>query len=193
MKKLEMFVNVGVIVLGAVILFFLVKTYRATQNASRPSLEPHVGDQLPAIPGVNWKANDRTLVLALKKGCHYCEDSMPFYRRLSKLSEQKALKANLVAVFPDPVADVDAVVKAEHLTLQAVPSFPLPSLKVPGTPAMILADSSGRVLQDWIGLLSDRQEQELINTLQVEKPANAASANANASASCDSRKTCGAQ
>jgi thioredoxin-related protein len=193
MKKLEVFVNVGVIVLGAVILFFLVKTYRATQSASRPSLEPHVGDQLPAIPGVDWKANDRTLVLALKKGCHYCEDSMPFYRRLSELSEQKALKANLVAVFPDPVEDVDALVKAQHLSLQAVPSFPLPSLRVPGTPTMILADSSGRVLQDWIGLLSDRQQQELIDALQVEKAANAASASASAAANCDSRKPCDAQ
>ena len=191
MKRLELLVNISVIVLGAAVLFFLVKTYRATRIAAESAQEPHIGDQLPAIPDVNWKANDRTLVLALKKGCHYCEDSMPFYRQLAQLSEQKALKANLVAVFPDPTADVDALVQAEHLSLQAVPDVSLSKLKVGGTPTLILADSSGRILQDWVGELSDHEQQQLLATLHVEKPANSGSASA--SANCDAQKPCGAQ
>lgn len=189
MKKLELAVNIGVIVLGAAVLFFLVKTYRASRDASQALQEPRVGDQLPAIPGVDWKVNDRTLVLALRKGCHYCEDSMPFYRRLSELSEQKALKANLVAVFPDAGSDVDQLVKAEHLSLKTVSGVPLGTLKISGTPTIILADSSGRIIQDWVGQLSDHQEQQLLDILQVEKPANAAIAHV--SANCDAQKPCG--
>ena len=92
MKKLELAVNIGVIVLGAAVLFFLVKTYRASRDASQALQEPRVGDQLPVIPGVDWKVNDRTLVLALRKGCHYCEDSMPFYRKLAQLANKKLSK-----------------------------------------------------------------------------------------------------
>jgi thioredoxin-related protein len=191
MKRSELLVNITVIVLGAAVLFFLVKTYRATRNSSAAVQEPRAGDQLPAIPGIDWKANNRTLVLALKKGCHYCEDSMPFYRQLAQLSEQNALKANLVAVFPDSSADVDAIVKADHLSLRTVSSVPLYILKIPGTPTMILADSSGKIIQDWIGVLSDQQQQQLLALLQVEKPANAGSASV--SSNCDAQKPCGAQ
>jgi thioredoxin-related protein len=191
MKRSELLVNITVIVLGAAVLFFLVKTYRATRNSSAAVQEPRAGDQLPAIPGIDWKANSRTLVLALKKGCHYCEDSMPFYRQLAQLSEQNALKANLVAVFPDSSADVDEIAKTEKLSLRTVSNVPLYILKIPGTPTMILADSSGKIIQDWIGVLSDQQQQQLLALLQVEKPANAGSASV--SSNCDAQKPCGAQ
>jgi thioredoxin-related protein len=191
MKRSELLVNITVIVLGAAVLFFLVKTYRATRNSSAAVQEPRAGDQLPAIPGIDWKANDRTLVLALKKDCHYCEDSMPFYRQLAQLSEQNALKANLVAVFPDSSADVDAIAKTEKLSLRTVSNVPLYILKIPGTPTIFLADRSGKIIQDWIGVLSDQQQQQLLAILQVEKPANAGSASV--SSNCDAQKPCGAQ
>jgi thioredoxin-related protein len=191
MKRSELLINITIIVLGAAVLFFLVKTYRATRNTSAAVQEPRAGDQLPAIPGIDWKANDRTLVLALKKGCHYCEDSMPFYRQLAQLSEQNALKANLVAVFPDSSADVDAIVKTDHLSLRTVSSVPLYTLKIPGTPTIFLADRSGKIIQDWIGVLSDQQQQQLLALLQVEKPATTGSASV--SANCDAQKPCGAQ
>jgi thioredoxin-related protein len=190
MKKTELLVNVGVIVLGAVVLFFLVKTYRATQSNSQTVQGPSVGDQLPAIAGIDWKSNDRTLILALRKGCHYCEESMPFYRRLAQMSQQKELKVNLVAVFPDNNADVADIVKTQGLSVETVPGVPLKSLKVPGTPTIILADSSGRVIQDWVGQLTDQQEKQLLDTLQKQNPANNSSASA--SANCDSRTPCGA-
>lgn len=114
---------------------------------------------------------------------------MPFYRRLAELSEQKALKANLVAVFPDGGTDVDQLVKSEHLSLKTVSGVPLGTLKISGTPTIILADGSGRIIQDWVGQLSDHQEQQLLDILQVEKPANAAIAHV--SANCDAQKPCG--
>lgn len=191
MKKTELFVNISVIVLGAVVLFFLVKTYRASQNNSQSVQGPRVGDQLPAIPTIDWKSNDRTLLLVLRKGCHYCEDSMPFYRRLAQMSEEKKLKANLVAVFPDAAADVENVLQSQHLSVKTVPNVPLGSLKVPGTPTMILADSSGRVLQDWVGQLTDQQEQQLLDTVQKQSAANTGSASV--SANCDSQTPCGAR
>lgn len=189
MKRLELLINIGVILLGAAVLFFLAKTYRATREVSQSLEEPHIGDQLPSIPGIDWKSSDRTVILALKKGCHYCEDSMPFYRQLAELSEQKALKANLVAIFPDPSADVDALVKAENLSVKTVPGVPLRSLKISGTPTVILADSSGRILQDWVGELTEHEQQQMLDTLQVPKQTPAGTATV--SANCDSEKPCG--
>jgi hypothetical protein len=190
MKKTELLVNVGVIVLGAVVLFFLIKTYRATQSNAQTPQGPQIGDQLPAIAGIDWKSNDRTLVLVLRKGCHYCEESMPFYRRLAQMNEGKKLKANLVAVFPDNHADVADMVKTQSLSVETVPGVPLKSLRVPGTPTIILADSSGRVIQDWVGELTDQQEKQLLDTLEKQNSAKGASVNV--SANCDSQTPCGA-
>jgi thioredoxin-related protein len=190
MKKTELLVNIGVIVLGAAVLFFLVKTYRATQSNSQTPPGPQIGDQLPAIAGVDWKSGDRTLILVLRKGCHYCEESMPFYRRLAQMAEQKELKANLVAVFPDKSADVEDIVKAQNLSVKTVPGVSLSSLKVPGTPTMILADGSGRVLQDWIGELTEQQQKQVLDTLQKQDSANTGSAHV--SSNCDSQAPCAA-
>ena len=146
--------------------------------------------KLPAIPGIDWQSNDRTLILALKKGCHYCEDSMPFCRRLAQMSEEKELKANLVAVFPDSPADVEDIVKAQHLSVKTVPGVPLGTLKVSGTPTMILADHSGRIIEDWIGQLTDQQEHQLLGVLQKENPANTGSASV--SSNCGNQTPCAA-
>jgi hypothetical protein len=83
-SKLEVAANVAVIVLAVVIgTVFLID--RLAKHGPDPN-EVKVGDQLPDLHAYNWKAHDRTLVLALRSGCHFCEASMPFYRRLAKLN-----------------------------------------------------------------------------------------------------------
>jgi hypothetical protein len=70
-----------------------------------------------------------------------------------------------------------------------VPSVPLGTLKISGTPTVILADSSGRILQDWVGELTEHEQQQMLDTLQVPKQTPAGTATV--SANCDSAKPCG--
>lgn len=53
------------------------------------------------ILGVDWARNQRTLVLAISTVCHFCKDSLPFYREIGATGTD----VRLVAVLPQPVVE----------------------------------------------------------------------------------------
>ncbi|HEV2247492.1 MAG TPA: hypothetical protein VGW37_12630 [Terriglobia bacterium] len=165
-NKIEVVANVVVILLAVVIGSVFLKD---RFGAPRPDPnEVKVGDQLPGLHAYNWKAHERTLVLALRSGCHYCEDSMPFYRRLAKLEQSNQTGAHLLAVFPDDPAAVRHVVETQQLTIEALPGFELGQVKVQGTPTLMLVDEQGRVSKVWMGELPAAEEAEVIAA--ISKP-----------------------
>jgi thioredoxin-related protein len=161
--RFEVVSNVVVILLAVVIGSVFLKDRFASPVAE--SNEVKAGDKLPSPTGWDWAAHDRTLMLVLRKGCHFCEDSAPFYQRLAAQRQQDASKTALVAVFPDLAAEVKEVVASEALSLQALPGVPLEKLKASGTPTVLLVDRSGTVLNAWIGMLSPRQELEVLKAV----------------------------
>jgi len=142
--KVEVAANVVVILLAVVIGSVFLK-----ERFAAPGPEPNevkAGDRLIGLDGWDWGGHDRTLLLVLRKGCHFCEDSAPFYQRLVAKQQQ----------------DNPKVVQSERLGVQALPGVPLQTLKVSGTPTLLLVDRSGTVLNTWIGVLSPRQELEVM-------------------------------
>jgi hypothetical protein len=120
------------------------------------------GDKLANVAGWDWGAHDQTLVLGLRKGCHFCEDSAPFYQRLIAQQQQGGSKYPIVAVFPDTADMVKEVLQSEGLGVHALARVPLETLKISGTPTLLLVDRSGAVLNAWVGMLSPRQELEVM-------------------------------
>ena len=164
--KIEVAANIAVIVLAVVIGSVFLK-----DRFGAPSLDPNevkAGDQLPGLHAYNWKAHDRTLVLALRNGCHFCEASMPFYRRLAKLEQSNQIGVHLIAVFPDDPAVVRQVVETQQLTIEAVPGIELGQVKVQATPTVMLVDEQGRVSKVWMGQLPAMEEAEVIAA--ISKP-----------------------
>jgi hypothetical protein len=130
-----------------------------------PGLGPNeikAGDKLLGLRAYNWKAHERTLVLALRNGCHFCEASMPFYRRLAKLEQSNQIGVHLIAVFPDNPAVVRQVVETQQLTIEVLPAFELGQVKVQATPTLMLVDEQGRVSKVWMGQLPAAEEAEVI-------------------------------
>jgi hypothetical protein len=158
--KIEQIANLAVIVLALVIGSLLVKD--RFFSAGLQANEVKVGDRLTHIGGWEWSAYDRTLVLVLRKGCHFCEDSAPFYQRLIIKRQQEGSDTALVAVFPDAADAVQEVMKSEGLDFRALTGVSLEGLKVSGTPTLLLVDNRGTVLNTWIGVLSPRQELEVM-------------------------------
>lgn len=161
--KIEVVANVAVILLAVVVGSIFLKDRFFTPG---PELnEVKAGDRLPRLDGWDWGAHDRSLVLVLKKGCHFCEDSAPFYQRLAGKQQQDGSNTAIVAVFPDAADSVNEVVKLKGLGVRALPGVPLERLKVSGTPSLLLVDRGGTVLNAWIGMLSPRQELEVMNAV----------------------------
>jgi thioredoxin-related protein len=161
--KIEWWGNVAVIGLAAVIgVIFL----RDRLSSPGPAInEVKVGDRLTHLDGWDWSAHDRTLLLVLRKGCHFCEDSAPFYQRLATKQQQEGSDTALVAVFPDTEDAVKELMKSEGLDVRGLAGVSLEGLKVSGTPTLLLVDKSGTVLSAWIGVLSPRQELEVMKAM----------------------------
>ncbi len=165
-EKLEVVTNVVMITVACVIGYYFWQARRTPQNPLPDSVK--IGDQLPGLPAYNWKAHDRTLVLALRSGCHFCEASMPFYRKLGELEKSNQTDAHLVAVFPDDAAAVRQVVETQQLAVEALPGIELSQVKVDGTPTLILVDQQGRVSKVWMGELPAAGEADVIAALSKD-------------------------
>jgi len=159
-SKIEAVANVIVIVFAVVVGSLFLKDRLST--AAPESNEIKAGDKLANLDGWDWGAHEQTLVLGLRKGCHFCEDSTPFYQRLAAQPQQWGSNSNIVAVFPDAADAVKEVVQSEGLGVHALAGVPLEKLKISATPTLLLVDRSGTVLNAWIGMLSPRQEQEVM-------------------------------
>lgn len=162
-NRIEVAANLIVIVLAVVVGSVYLRDRLAMRGLEGKEIK--AGDRLPRLEGWEWGAHDRTLVLALRKGCHFCEDSAPFYQRLAATQQEDRSNIAIVAVFPDPVDAVNEVVRSEALGVRALPEVPLERLKISGTPSLMLVDRSGMVLNIWIGMLSPRQELEVMRAV----------------------------
>src|SRR6516162_5447315 len=156
--KIETAANVIVILVAVVVGSVFLKD-RFFSTPSEPN-EVKAGDRLANLEGWNWGSQDQTLVLALRKGCHFCEDSAPFYQRLAAQPQQAG--STIVAVFPDTADAVKEVVQSEGLRIHALAGVPFEKLKIDATPTLLLVNRSGTVVNAWIGMLSPRQELEVM-------------------------------
>jgi hypothetical protein len=169
--RLEVVTNIIVILVAVAIGSVYLKDRFAAPSPQADEVK--AGDKLVSLKGWDWGAQDRTLVLVLRKGCHFCEDSAPFYQRLVA-QQQAGSKTAIVAVFPDSDDVAKEVVQTEGLAIPAVAGVPLERLKVSGTPTVLLVDRSGKVLNAWDGMLSPRQELEVMRTATGVVTASAA-------------------
>lgn len=159
------------LLVAAVVIALVVFGFVVVRNLSGPSgpsgpeqvalQGPQVGSPV-VLPGVDWARGDRTLVLVLAKGCHFCSESARFYRRLAREVHQAGGGVQLVAALPQDVATGRGYLAGLGVEIPEVRSAPLDSLHVPGTPTLILADHAGRVVDSWVGLLPPEREEEVV-------------------------------
>jgi len=165
--RIETCINIFMLVLGCLVLFSYARGYFRER-----ALRLHVGDRLPAITNVNWASHDRTLLMVLRNGCHYCEESMPFYRRLTSAIEIQRIQASVVALVPHEPRLEEQVFRAYGLTVPVVGNVPFASLKVMGTPTLLLVDNHAKVRKIWIGQLGPDGEAEVMTSIGIrsDKP-----------------------
>jgi thiol-disulfide isomerase/thioredoxin len=160
--KVETIVNVTVIVVALAIGFVLLRGKIAGPHIPRSVA---VGDRLGQVPGVDWSRHRRTLVLALNSGCHFCQDSAPFYQRLAQARRIAADDVEIVAVFSNDPEAVRQLMKDEGLALRSVPAVRLEKLGITRVPTLLLVGQDGRVERTWLGLLTPREELEVLSVL----------------------------
>ncbi len=174
-SKIEATANAATIVVAAFLCIVLVRVYLLPKPQTRRTISPSsplvpqttVGtDMKPLLRGVNWAASKRTLVLAISTQCHFCRDSMPFFRTLSgRLSGQ----VRIVAVLPQPIAAAEHYLRGEHVRVDKVLQVSPAVIGARGTPTMLLVDQAGIVTNVWVGELQPRERRRVLNVLGIPR------------------------
>jgi thiol-disulfide isomerase/thioredoxin len=162
-RKLEAGANVAIIVVAVLLGVVLVKNFLLAPSTLRAA-EISAGTKV-SLPGVDWGANRKTLVMVLQKGCHFCAESAPFYQRLAReTSGQTGLR--LLAVLPQRTDEAKEYLGSLSVPVQDVMQATPDSLGVGGTPTLILVDDHGAVIKSWVGKLPADQEAEVLKTVR---------------------------
>lgn len=154
-------VVVAVVVLGVIGIRYT--SFLGTPTDFRTPGAQAVGERLDSVTvGIDFGAGAKTLVMALDSDCVFCQQSMPFYRRL--LEADRADTQIVVATSPDDRAIIDYLA-TERVNPDTVVFVEPGTLPVPGTPTLLLVDDQGLITHAWVGLLDDYREAEVISSI----------------------------
>lgn len=166
-KKLEVAANVAILVVALLLGVVLVKRY-LLPGAPPPRAEQLKPGEKFALADVNWGQSKRTLVMVLSTSCHYCTESAPFYQRLAREDSGRD-DVRLMAVLPQSVEESRKYLDANGVAVGEVRQAHPGAVRVSGTPTLIIVDSSGAVVDSWVGKLPPDKEQEVLNRLLSER------------------------
>lgn len=160
MKYLDRIANAAVIVGVAVFLVIAIRGGLFRRQPSLNSPASFLGKTI-SLPGVRFPKHD-SFVLAISTTCHFCKESLPFYKELATRSEGKA---DVYAVLPQPQTDANSFIQQAEIPSAHVVSVSLDTIGVHGTPTLFVVDSGGKIKDAWIGLLNDQAKQKVFSEI----------------------------
>lgn len=162
-KRIELAANVAIIIVAVLLGYFLIqKFFFPVKPVAPPIVKIENGIKVD-IPNVDWQKNQKTLVLYVRKGCHFCTESMPFYKIL--VENQPKTNTKLVVVSPDETDVSKKYLSENGIEVNYVEQANLSSIGVHGTPTLLLVNDKGEVSNSWVGKLPSDEEKEVTSQL----------------------------
>jgi hypothetical protein len=166
MTKLEKTANAAVILACVAFVGTLAWNY---YNSSRP--DPRTLPELSKgtvikLPGSAQAGPQPTLVLALSKNCHFCNESAGFYQKLTAFKNSSPQGLRMVAVLPQSKDEAASYLKEHGIEADEVVSMEVSKLGLMGTPTLLLLDGQNKLEELWVGKLNESQESEVIERLK---------------------------
>jgi hypothetical protein len=117
----------------------------------------------PNRAAIGVGAGEGAVVLVTSSDCHFCRDSLPFYRELVPRARTNGVR--VVGVTREAPELNEAYLGANGVVVDAVLSGVDIGLPAYGTPTLVLVPKvgSGKV---WVGRLSKKEEQDVEGYLQ---------------------------
>jgi thioredoxin-related protein len=164
MRRLNKVINLAIVLVIILIGIVFTRNYLLRRTAAEKTDYRIAPGTTVSLPGISWAQNGETLLLVLQKGCRYCKESAPFYQRLTQESATKG-RVQFVAVLPQEVSVGAQYLKDLNVPISEVRQAALETLKVQGTPTLILVNSKGEVMESWAGKLPAEKETEVLRQL----------------------------
>ncbi|HEX7184960.1 MAG TPA: hypothetical protein VF756_24245 [Thermoanaerobaculia bacterium] len=169
-SKLDTIANIAIILVCLIAATILIRNTFFPPEPPRPPGAPEeakVGERFEALQKVVPAGSERALVVALSPTCHFCTESMPFYKKLVDQRNQAGSPVKVIAAVPSQAAQAEESKTLSSAGVQpdAVVTVNFRDIKVPGTPTILLVDNKGEVLNVWVGKLDEGREEEVLETL----------------------------
>lgn len=158
-KLLDRIASIAVIIAVAVFLTVVIRGGYLRGHRNPPSTRGPLVGQVITLPGVQFHPAHDSLVLGISTSCHFCNESLPFYKRFA---EQASGKVEFIAVLPQTQTEGEKYLKDAGLTGVRVVSAKLSTIGVNDTPTILLVDGAGKVKSAWVGLLDDAAQQKVV-------------------------------
>jgi hypothetical protein len=158
-NRIETLANAAIII--AMLLSLGLGAYMFFPRGSSQPPDLKAGDKFPAA-GIEWSKADQTIVLVLQKGCHFCAESAPFYKRLTAAT---AASVGIVAALPGERDEYQAYLDGLGVKVNEVIKINLGSLAIRGTPTLILVDNQGNITGVWAGKLGAEDEESILRKI----------------------------
>ncbi len=162
-RKIEVAANLAILVVAVLVIVVGVKRFLLPGHADAEAGQVAPGATV-SVPGVDWRKNGESLVLALSTKCRFCTESAPFYQRLVKETEGN-LSPRLVGMFPEQVNDGDQYLHRLGVNLPEVRQGSFEKLGIMGTPTLLLVNQDGIVQRVWVGKLTPEKETEVFGQI----------------------------
>lgn len=109
---------------------------------------------LPAAP---------VIALAIASRCHFCVDSMPFYRQVAATPAVKSGRVKLMAFTYEPEETLRAFLKTQGLGDMPISNEGWKASGASGTPTIFRLDAAHKVEKVWNGKMRDvKAEQDFL-------------------------------
>jgi hypothetical protein len=171
--KLETIANLTIVITGVAMTALLVSRFVAERQQPPPpiSRQYQVGEKMAAGFPVDFSSSAQTLLLVLSSRCHYCSESVPFYRDVLDAHRADARFTRLVAIGLEDKTTLQEYLTQQGLAFDDVVTVTQDNFKVVGTPTLLLVDRLGTVKGVWPGLLNDdRRKQQVLKSLVAPGP-----------------------
>jgi thioredoxin-related protein len=116
----------------------------------------------------NFNNSKKTLIVGLSTSCHFCNESVPFYKKLAKTVNLRKNKINLVAVFREDKIFVENYFSKHNLQIATISDVDFDEIDISGTPTVMLFDEQKEIVETWRGRLDTAKEEEVLSTISVE-------------------------
>ena len=170
-RRLEILLTVLIMACTVAVLINLVRLNSTLRKADTTIMA--AGECLLVGKEVQAVRNDagtirKTLVLCLRPGCRFCEESFEFYRRLvTKARNHKGIQIVGATSLPEDLGR--SYFRVAGLKVEQVLDMTSNPIGLRGTPTLLLLNDRNLIVRSWEGKLSTKQESEVETTLFESK------------------------
>jgi hypothetical protein len=166
MTRLEKTTNVAIIVACTVLVGNLAWNYYLSSRPDPWALPEIAKGAVVKLPGETQANPQPTLVLALSKNCHFCQESVGFYQKLAAFKNSSPQGLRMVAVLPEKQEEAEIYLREHRIGVDEVISMEVTKLGVSGTPTLLLLDGQNKLEELWVGKLDESEESQVIERLK---------------------------